>query len=63
MFLAMALVEGRTVKEMIEERPLKLKDVLDIAAQTAAALQAAHQQGVVHRDIKPANVMVNRQGR
>src|SRR5687767_9519492 len=57
-FLAMALVDGRTVKDMITERPLRLKDVVDIASQTAAALQAAHQQGVVHRDVKPANVMV-----
>ena len=61
-FLAMGLVDGRTVKELIEERPLKLKDVLDIVSQTAAALKAAHQQGVIHRDIKPANVMVSRQG-
>jgi serine/threonine protein kinase len=49
-FLAMALVEGRTVKEIIEERPLKLKDLLDIAAQTAAALQAAHQHGAAPVD-------------
>jgi serine/threonine protein kinase len=61
-FLAMALVEGRTVKDMITERPLRRNDVLDIASQVAAALQAAHQQGVVHRDVKPANVMVNRHG-
>jgi serine/threonine-protein kinase len=61
-FLAMALVEGRTVKDMITERPLRLRDVVDIASQTAAALQAAHQHGVVHRDVKPANVMVNRPG-
>ena len=61
-FLSMALVEGQTVKDAIAGRPLKLEDVLDIAMQTARALRAAHQQGIVHRDIKPANVMVNQHG-
>ena len=61
-FLAMSLVDGRSLKDVIAERPLKLRDLLDIALQTAAALHTAHAQGVVHRDIKPANLMVNSQG-
>src|SRR5688572_6832689 len=61
-FLAMAFVEGRSVKEMIAERPLKLEEALDIATQTAAGIRSAHEKGIVHRDIKPANVMFNRQG-
>jgi hypothetical protein len=61
LFLAMALVEGPTVKERIAQRPLKLEEALDIAIQTAEGLRAAHQKGIVHRDIKPANVMVNAQ--
>ena len=61
-FLVMAFVEGRSVKEMIAERPLKLEEALDIATQTAAGIRSAHEKGIVHRDIKPANVMVNRQG-
>ncbi len=61
-FLAMAFVEGRTVKEMITERPLKLDEALDIGIQTATGIGTAHEKGIVHRDIKPANVMVNRQG-
>ena len=60
-FLAMALVEGPTVREMIAERPLKLEDALDIATQVATGIRAAHEKGIVHRDIKPANVMVNLQ--
>src|SRR6266542_900637 len=61
-FLAIAFVEGRTVKEMIAERPLKLEEVLDIGIQTATGIRSAHEKGIVHRDVKPANVMVNRQG-
>ena len=62
-FLAMALVEGSSVKDKISERPLKLDEALDIARQTAQGLQAAHAKGVVHRDIKPANLMIDPQGR
>ena len=61
-FLAMAFLEGRTVKDRIAERPLKLEEALDIAVQTAQGLQAAHEKGIVHRDIKGANLMVTPQG-
>ena len=61
-FLAMAFIEGQTVKDKIAERPLKLEDALDIAIQTAQGLEAAHEKGVVHRDIKGANLMVTPQG-
>jgi serine/threonine protein kinase len=60
--LAMAYLEGQTVKDRIAERPLKLEEVLDIAIQAAQGLQAAHERGVVHRDIKSANLMVTPQG-
>jgi serine/threonine protein kinase len=53
LFLAMALVEGLTVKERIAQRPLKLEEALDIAIQTAEGLRVAHHKGIVHRDIKP----------
>jgi serine/threonine protein kinase len=62
-FLAMAFVEGATVKEKIAQRPLKSEDALEIAVQTAEGLRAAHEKSIVHRDIKPANVMVNPQNR
>ena len=61
-FLAMAFIEGRTVKDKISDRPLKLEEAIDIAAQTAEGLKAAHQKGVVHRDIKPANLMLTEEG-
>jgi len=61
-FIAMAYLEGQTVKDKIGERPLQLDEALDIAAQTAQGLQAAHGKGIVHRDIKSANLMVTPQG-
>ena len=60
-FLAMAYLEGHTVKDKVAERPLKLDEALDIAVQTAQGLQAAHEKGIVHRDIKSANLMVTPQ--
>ncbi len=53
-FIAMAYIEGQTVKDKIAERPLKLEEALDIAIQTAQGLKAAHQKEIVHRDIKEA---------
>jgi eukaryotic-like serine/threonine-protein kinase len=63
LFLAMALVPGVTVKDRISQGPLKLEEVLDIATQTAAGLEAAHAKGIIHRDIKPANIMLDPQNR
>ena len=62
MFLAMAYLEGQTLKAKIAERPLKLDEALDIAIQTAQGLKAAHQKKIVHRDIKPANLMLTEDG-
>ena len=61
-FIAMAYLEGQTVKRKAAERPLKLDEALDIAIQTAQGLQAAHEKGIVHRDIKSANLMITPQG-
>ena len=57
-FIAMAFIEGESLEKKIEAGPLKLKDALDAAIQTAQGLQAAHEKKIVHRDIKPANLMV-----
>ena len=62
MFLTMAFIEGRSLKERIEKGPLPLIEVLNISAQIAEGLKAAHGRGVVHRDVKPANIMLNREG-
>ena len=61
-FLVMAYLEGRTVKDKIAERPLKLDEALYIGIQIAEGLKAAHEKEVVHRDIKPANLMLTKGG-
>ena len=61
-FIAMAFIEGQTIKDKIAERPLKLEEALDIASQTTQGLQVAHEKSIVHRDIKSANLMVTPQG-
>ena len=63
LFIAMALCDGETLKRRIERGSLPLAEAVDIAAQLAAGLAAAHAKGIVHRDIKPANVIVAPDGR
>jgi TolB-like protein/Flp pilus assembly protein TadD/predicted Ser/Thr protein kinase len=62
MFLTMAFIEGRSLKDRITEGPLPLIEVLNIAVQVCEGLKTAHEKGVVHRDIKPANIMLNPEG-
>ena len=57
-FIAMQYVKGRTVRELVNGRPLELRSALSIAIQVADALVAAHARGIIHRDIKAGNVMV-----
>ena len=59
-FIATEYVEGVTLREHMRSQPMTLEDVLDIAMQIAAALNAAHEAHVVHRDIKPDNIMVRK---
>ena len=63
--LAMELVQGPTLEEMIHpgaaERP-GIAECLDMARQIAEALEAAHERGIVHRDLKPANIKVRADG-
>jgi tetratricopeptide (TPR) repeat protein/predicted Ser/Thr protein kinase len=57
-FIVMELLEGRTIKHLVEDGPLPPARVLDFAIQVGEALDAAHRRGIVHRDIKPANLFV-----
>ena len=62
-FIVMQLLEGRTLQERIEiagqqEEPLSKDEVLDLALQIVAGLEAAHEKGIIHRDIKPANIFI-----
>src|SRR5437016_3767301 len=57
-FIAMELLEGRTLKQRIGKQPLEIDVLLDLAIQIADALEAAHAKGIIHRDIKAANIFV-----
>jgi serine/threonine-protein kinase len=61
-FMVMEFVSGVTLDELVPKHGLSVHKTLDIAAQMADALQAAHAAGIVHRDLKPANVMVTGAG-
>ena len=77
-FLVMPLLQGQTLRELLEtgksepatsdlitkshRHALPLGQLLDISIQIASGLEAAHQKGIVHRDIKPANIFVTDQG-
>jgi serine/threonine protein kinase/tetratricopeptide (TPR) repeat protein len=61
-FIAMQLVEGKNVRELVNGRPLDLRSALSITIQVADALATAHARGIIHRDVKAGNVMVTPTG-
>ena len=62
-FIVMEFVEGRTLRDVLRTQGRMLPQrAMEIVADVCAALEHAHEQGIVHRDIKPGNVMLNQQG-
>jgi serine/threonine protein kinase/Tol biopolymer transport system component len=61
-FIATEFIDGITLRQHMNGRRLKLSEALDIAAQIAAALAAAHAVGIIHRDVKPENIMLRKDG-
>ncbi len=61
-YIAMELVDGKTLRELTVGGPMPLRRILSLASQIADGLAKAHGAGIVHRDLKPENVMVSKDG-
>ena len=62
-YLVTELLEGQTLRERISSGPLPVRRAIEMAAEIADGLAAAHDRGIVHRDLKPENVFLTRDGR
>ncbi len=62
LFIAMAYYEGETVKAKMRRGLMSAGEIVDVGAQVAAGLAAAHELGIIHLDVKPANLIVTRDG-
>ena len=61
-FIVMEKLEGQSLKQRMQGKPMELEPLLDIAVQVAEALEASHAKGIIHRDIKPANIFITQSG-
>lgn len=62
-YLAMEWIEGESLQSRLQSGPLPASELVILGQQIAAALQSAHDKGIIHRDIKPANIVVTEDGR
>lgn len=63
LYFSMPFIEGETLAQRLEKRPLAGREAARIVREVAQAIEYAHSRGVVHRDLKPANILLDRQGR
>ncbi len=61
-FIVMEKLEGQSLKQKMQGKPMEVEALLDIGVQTAEALEALHAKGIIHRDIKPANIFITTNG-
>ncbi len=61
-FIVMTYVNGRTLREMVGESALSIRDALEYGAQIAGALEHAHEHGIIHRDLKSSNIVIDAKG-
>jgi tetratricopeptide (TPR) repeat protein len=61
-YISMELLEGQTLRALMQGKPLPVDQIIRIALLIADALEAAHSSGIIHRDIKPANIFITQRG-
>ena len=62
-YIVTELVEGESLRKLLDRGPVPLRKLVDIAVQVADGMAAAHQAAIVHRDLKPENILLTREGR
>src|SRR5271156_98784 len=61
-YIAMELIEGKTLRELIDAGPIPIRRTIEIGTQIAEGLAKAHEAGIAHRDLKPENLMITDDG-